>query len=279
MQTKPRIKLPKADSGWELATLFFTSEPSTSDINRDNLNETIASMNSTFYNYFAENYGTVETDNKKDNVLSERYGEFSVNNLKKELKKLKRSNSDLRTIKFVSKRIRSKLKNNSEEPVNKHKDTIYAANHDAFIKHSGVWKYTKKSLNTSNNILPSFNKEVCTTYFKKSFEENQAKCVFPEQSWIPRFDPPSSSFNTKPPIATYLEVTNVIKKMKSSGCPCPLDQIPILVFKHCPHLRSYLTAVLEQVRESGKVPEVWKKATTILIHKKESCEDPAISGQ
>ena len=66
---------------------------------------------------------------------------------------------------FVSNRIRSKLKNNSEEPVNKHKDTIYAADHDAFIKHSGVWKYAKKFLNTSDNILPSFNKEVCTTYF------------------------------------------------------------------------------------------------------------------
>ena len=81
-------------------------------------------MNSTTYNYFAENYGTVETDNKTDNDLFEKYGEFSVNNLKKKLKKLKRSNSDLRTIKFESKRIRSKLKNNSEEPVNKHKDTI-----------------------------------------------------------------------------------------------------------------------------------------------------------
>ena len=63
--------------------------------------------------------------------------------------------------------------------------------------------------------------------------------------------------------------------MKSSGCPCPLDQISILVFKHCPLLRSYVTAVLEQVWESGKIPKVWKKATTILIHKKESCEDPA----
>ena len=106
--------MPKTDSGWELANLFFKSALSTSDINRDNLNETIASMNSTIYNYFAENYGTVETDNKKDNDLLEKYGEFSVNNLKKEMKKLKRSNSDLRTIKFVSKSIRSKPKNNSE---------------------------------------------------------------------------------------------------------------------------------------------------------------------
>ena len=83
MRTKPGIKLPKADSGWELANLFFKSELSTSDINRDNLNETIAPMNSTIYNYFAENYGTVETDNKKDNDLFEKYEEFSVNNLKK----------------------------------------------------------------------------------------------------------------------------------------------------------------------------------------------------
>ena len=94
------------------------------------------------------------------------------------MKKLKRSNSDLRTINFASKSIRSKLKNNSEEPINKHKDAIYVADHDAFIKHSGVWKYAKKFLNTSNNILPSFNKEVYTTYFKKSFKEDQAKCVF-----------------------------------------------------------------------------------------------------
>ena len=69
MRTKPVIKLPKADSGWELADLFFKSELSTSDINRDNLNETIALMNSTICNYFAENYGTVEMDNKKDNDL------------------------------------------------------------------------------------------------------------------------------------------------------------------------------------------------------------------
>ena len=103
VRTKPGIKLPKADSGWELANLFFKCVLSSSDINRDNLNETIASMNSRIYNYFAENYGTVETDNKNDNDLFEKYGEFSVNNLKKELKKLKRSNSDLRTIKFVLK--------------------------------------------------------------------------------------------------------------------------------------------------------------------------------
>ena len=37
------------------------------------LNETTVSMNSTIYNYFAGNYGTVEMDNKKDNDLFEKY--------------------------------------------------------------------------------------------------------------------------------------------------------------------------------------------------------------
>ena len=37
MLTKTGVKLPKADSGSELADLFFKSELSTSDISRDNL--------------------------------------------------------------------------------------------------------------------------------------------------------------------------------------------------------------------------------------------------
>ena len=55
--------------------------------------------------------------------------------------------------------------------------------------------------------------------------------------------------------------------MKSSGCPCPLDQTSILVFKHCPHPRSYLIAVLEQVWESGKIPELWKRPQQFLFTK------------
>ena len=46
-------------------------------------------MNSTIYNYFAENYGTVETDNKKDSDLLEKYGELSVNNKKKRVEEAK----------------------------------------------------------------------------------------------------------------------------------------------------------------------------------------------
>ena len=56
--------------------------------------------------------------------------------------------------------------------------------------------------------------------------------------------------------------------MKTSGSPCPPAQLSIICFKHCPYLRSYLTELVQAVWLSGTVPNEWKKACAILIHKK-----------
>ena len=80
-------------------------------------------------------------------------------------------------------------------------------------------------------------------------------------------------FNSDPP--SYQQVTNVIRKMKSSGSPCPLDQISILCFKRCPYLRSHLTEIIRAVWLSGEVPCHWKKACTSLVHKAGATNDPA----
>ena len=58
------------------------------------------------------------------------------------------------------------------------------------------------------------------------------------------------------------------------GSACPLDQISIIPFKRLAYLRSYLTAVIEQVWTSGKIPDAWKKAVTVLIHKKDTTDKP-----
>ena len=63
--------------------------------------------------------------------------------------------------------------------------------------------------------------------------------------------------------------------MKASGSPCPLDQISIISFKRCPFLRSYLTNLVHAVWSSGCIPSEWKKACTILIHKKGETSVPA----
>ena len=62
--------------------------------------------------------------------------------------------------------------------------------------------------------------------------------------------------------------------MRASGSPCPLDQIPVIVFKRSAYLRSYLTVIMNRIWASGKIPEAWKKAVSILIHKKDSTDDP-----
>ena len=63
--------------------------------------------------------------------------------------------------------------------------------------------------------------------------------------------------------------------MKPSGSPCPLDQISVICLKRCPYFRTYLTEIIHAAWSSGTVPSEWKKACTILIHKKEETENPA----
>ena len=83
---------------------------------------------------------------------------------------------------------------------------------------------------------------------------------------------PRIEFDLEPP--TYQQVTNIIYKMKTSGSPCPLDQLSIICFKRCLYLRSYLTELIQAVWLSGTVPDEWKKACTILIHKKGDTNSP-----
>ena len=59
-------------------------------------------------------------------------------------------------------------------------------------------------------------------------------------------------------LPTYQQITNIIRKMKKSCSPCPLDQISIICF-----------------RAIRKYPEEWKKACTILIHKKDNSDSPS----
>ena len=62
--------------------------------------------------------------------------------------------------------------------------------------------------------------------------------------------------------------------MKAAGSPCPLDKVSLIPFKRCPYLRSYITELFRLIWQSGEISNLWKKACTVLIHKKGDTNEP-----
>ena len=168
----------------------------------------------------------------------------------------------------MSRLLRDKLRKADDET----QDHANLFDHDAFVSKS-FWGYVKKFFDSKDVVLPSFTMARCSDYFKKVLTSLNPTKIFHLPSWIPTLPDPDIPFNIDPP--TYEQITHVIRKMKASGSPCPLDQLSIICFKRCPYLRTYLAEIIRAVWKSGSVPLEWKKACTILIHKKGSSDDPA----
>ena len=153
---------------------------------------------------------------------------------------------------------------------------IATANHSIMTNiyiGKNFWGYVKNVMNTKETVLPSFNMTQCLSYFTKTLAAIHPTKLFTIPSWIPALSDPEVQFDLDPP--SYQQITNIIRRMKASGSPCPLDQLSIICFKRCPFLRSYLTDLIRAVWLSGTIPTEWKKACTILIHKKGDTNTPA----
>ena len=143
--------------------------------------------------------------------------------------------------------------------------------HDAKVKEN-LWTYAKTFIERKKIILPAFDKQSCFIYFRKAFKVVNPLKNFKIPSWIPSLPVPENPFSDSPP--SYQKVTRIIRKMKSSSSPCPLDQISIICFKRCPYLRSYVASLISVLWKTGIIPEEWKKSASILIHKKGPSNEP-----
>ena len=143
-------------------------------------------------------------------------------------------------------------------------------NHDEVSKI--FWLYCKCFIVCPRRVLPAFDKIACNTYFKKAFSYTDPFKVFTIPNWIDPFFATNISFNTSPP--TYHEINKIIKWMKASGSPCPLNQKLIIYFKKCPFLQTYLWAICQEIWATKEILSIWCKATTILTYKKGDANDP-----
>ena len=117
-------------------------------------------------------------------------------------------------------------------------------------------------LGFGKKLLPTFNLSSCTNYFITMWKRLLPTHTFTIPDWIPSLSTP-----------THI-ITSIIRRMKYNGSACPLDQFSIIPLKKSAYLRSYLTAIIQNVWKSGEIPDIWKKAVSILIHKKDSPDEP-----
>ena len=264
-EINPGIKLPKSNEQWIEANAYFRSIFSHIKLQPGSLDEAINFMNNSIYDFFKFNYGACRSINQT-NENFQTYNDFTVKQLKKELAKLKHQGSALPYSTYGSGLLRSKLKTT---PSGSNKQTAT----DKYDYHLGrnFWNFVKNTLEKGSSIMPSFQRDHCTRFFLHLFSATTSHKIFKCPSWIPSLPDPSIPFNQSPP--SYEKVTNVIRRLKTSGFPCPLDKISIISFKRCPYLKSFLTNIICILWESGHIPANCKKACTVLVHKKGSTYD------
>ena len=222
---KKGINLPKSEGEWLTANEHFKLSLNLNHpITSHDIFLSITALNDLIYNYFASNFGYVE--GPPDDALVKKYENHTARELKKALKLLKSTNSNVTEIKYVARLLRNSLRTNN---TNKSASTLdNSFNHDDYI-HRNFWGYVKNVLKTKRELLPTFSMSECLSYFAKVLSKINPNKIFQIPSWIPMLPEPTVEFNLDPP--TYQQVTNVIRNMKTSGSPCPLDQLSIICFK------------------------------------------------
>ena len=209
---KPGVKLPQTEPEWAFTEDFFRSHLNIVDIQSDSdLDASITSIDDTIYGFLAKNYGLVERDHNIDIELEDTYKNFSKQQLKRELSRLRKFESDnVNKIKFVARLLRKKFTGNLNST-----SKVTTIDHNAEITKK-LWKYVKNYVDGENQ-KPSFGKKKCVDYFKSAFKSLSPRRLFIIPSWIPRFKKPKHSFDTS--IPTYAEITNLLEKLNGKEAP------------------------------------------------------------
>ena len=171
------------------------------------LDALITNMKDTIYGFLAKNYGLVERGHNIDIELEDTYKNFSKQQLKKELSRLKKFESDnVNKVKSVARLLRRKLAGNLNST-----SKVTTINHNAEITEN-FWKYVKNYVEgeKSDNQKPSFGKKKCVDYFKSALKSLSPRRLFVIPSWIPRFKEPEHSFE---------EITRIIGKLNRKEAP------------------------------------------------------------
>ena len=245
---KDGILLPKSDKDWSIANNYFRTLFTRTVMDLNNINAIAEQLSLSSYDHVKLIMDHFKESDQSQ--LDNKYKNHTTRELKKDLKHLKENNAPLCETKYVSHLLRPKIKTS-------HSITSASLNHDSLIS-KNFWGYVKRVLQKRSSLIPTFTLQHCTQYFRKMLSDTLPDKQFHIPSWISQFEPPTLRFNLQPP--SYQKVTAVVRRMKSSLSPSPLDLISNICFKRCPYLRSLLTEIISIIWKKGPIPSTWKNA-------------------
>ena len=119
---KPGVKLIKSDDQWKAANLFFMVSLPICGLNSSNINDSIALMNSTIYNYFKDNFRYSE-DFISDQMIN-KYKDMPKRSLKVALTFLKQSQASPQEIRYVARLLRNRLRTSARAVIHQIHPTL-----------------------------------------------------------------------------------------------------------------------------------------------------------
>ena len=202
--------VPTSVDQWKSANDYFKISLPIHSIPSSDLNATIITMNTTIYDYFEHNFGTVKS--AKTLELNTKYKDFSKQSFKSCLKHLKSTCADPAEIKVVSNLLRCKL--------HKTKPILNEGHVEEKMKKNS-WGFVKNLFNKSTSSLPTLEVSTCTNFFSNLFNAIDPFKPFKIPDWITSLSAPTVPFDLSLPL--YHQITIVFRRIKASGSPCPLD--------------------------------------------------------
>ena len=135
------------------------------------------------------------------------------------------------------------------------------------------WSTCHRLFANAGNSKPEFTVAQGFQYFVNTLSQANKLKKFLPPSWMPTLPLPADNMDIRPP--TYKDVTDAVNKCRPEASACPLDQLSILILKHCPILRTLLHKFIAECWAKRTIPECWKKESSILIYKKGDPTDPS----
>ena len=124
----------------------------------------------------------------------------------------------------------------------------------------------------NNSCEPDFDASTAQNFFKTVYSSEERE--FHHPSWLPVAPSPAHPFDEGPLLPEELE--HVIRRVRSSASPSPLDQIPYQVLRRCPSIRSALLHLFNICWAGRTVPKSWKEGVIRLIPKSAAKKAPHI---